>query len=236
LLLSAPLHLQADKLLAMSDTVHVLRLLAAWLHDDKRHIQEDAKAFKAANGLAHKDGSKDVLDVDSKYYEVEQQKVEDSNFMQTVLNEYQVLLVSAGLRPSALARAPAWAATHPVMIAAPPPAAVLGPPPPKSSNLSSSSSSSSSNKINSSEELSSSSSSSIEQVRKRAGAERALMLPGHISHQVCAHAAVRRDIALLGVVCLIAITCCSQEYVETDANAEGGEFERPAAPMPSAAN
>jgi hypothetical protein len=139
----------------MSDTVQVLRLLAAWLHEDRHEIAAHAKAFKAAKGLARKDRFTRVPDVDSEQYEEQQQKTEDCNFMQTVLNEYQVLLVSAGLKPSTLARAPAWAATRPVMIAAPPPAAPVALPPLTSSTLSRSSSSSK----ESSKELSSSSSS-----------------------------------------------------------------------------
>jgi hypothetical protein len=217
--------LQADKLLAMSDTVQVLRLLAAWLHDDTHQIEQHAQAFRATKGLARKDRFERVPDIDTQRYENEQQKIQDSNFMQTVLNEYQVLLVSAGLKPSTLARAPAWAATNPVMIAAPPPAAPVLLPPLTSSKLSSSSSSSSSSSLKSSEELSSSqdaaldpsssSNSSMEQERERerqrllemgllregkglaqkgpkrelgSRAERALMLPEHIKHQVGAHA------------------------------------------------
>jgi hypothetical protein len=213
--------LQADKLLAMSDTVQVLRLLAAWLHDDRNEIKAHAKAFKATKGLARRNRFTRVPDIDSEQYEEQQQKTENSNFMQTVLNEYQVLLVSAGLKPSTLARAPAWAATRPVMIAAPPPAAPVALPPLTSSTLSSSSSSKKSSEDGSSSQdaapdpSSSSSSSSEEQERERlrllemgllregkgfvtkgpkkgeelgGRAERALMLPEHIKHQVRVHA------------------------------------------------
>ncbi|KAF6266183.1 P-loop containing nucleoside triphosphate hydrolase protein [Scenedesmus sp. NREL 46B-D3] len=119
---------EADKLLAMSDTVQVLRLLAAWLNNDRQQILRYAAAFKAAQGntqhgsIAHVTVSVDSRKRDDAGSQDVQRLDQDKDFMQAVLGAYQVLLVAAGLKPSTLAGAPAWAATDPVMIAAPPPA------------------------------------------------------------------------------------------------------------------
>jgi hypothetical protein len=113
----------------MSDTVQVLRLLTARLTNNRNTLELYARHCKAAKGHTRKTRFARVPDVDSgdALDDVDSQGVpqmrQDVNFMRTVLNTYQVLLVSAGLKPSTLASAPAWAETKPIMIAAAPPVA-----------------------------------------------------------------------------------------------------------------
>jgi hypothetical protein len=130
----------------MSDTVQVLRQLAALLTGDRQALLDYAAQVKAAKGWDRKQRFGRVPDVDEQdeagFDDVDSQGVPQIsskvNFMRSVLQSYQVLLVSAGLKPSTLAGALAWAASNPVMISAPPPAApVVLPGAPNSSSSSS---------------------------------------------------------------------------------------------------
>ncbi|WIA16185.1 hypothetical protein OEZ85_012898 [Tetradesmus obliquus] len=190
--------IQADKLLVMSDTIQVFRLLAALQANDQRTVQNyGSRKHKSPRSQHNIDMD---LEQHGRYINTGSQfEVSDDadadvdrggggskpgDPIRTVLNSYQVLLVSAGLKPSTLAAAPAWTATQPIMIAAAPSAAAAA----AAAVMPASSSSGDAGKQ---QELAAAYASGDSEVYNRA--DRHLMLPEHIQHQVLLYASDRHD-------------------------------------------
>ncbi|KAF8055724.1 RH47 [Scenedesmus sp. PABB004] len=113
---------EADRLLAMGDMRELVRALAdpEAFAADEAAARRELKAARRAGGAAPGGSPPPPAETPPRGAAP---AGSTASPMARVLQQFQVVLVSASLQPSALARAPAWAATRPLLVAPPAPGA-----------------------------------------------------------------------------------------------------------------